>query len=227
MPSWNIHISHAERLLDDGFADACGIGDTNVFLFGNVVPDIYVGYVVPNVTHKIPYKDTHLADPKYVPVPDASGFYARYVRGKEPSDLALGAWIHLLCDHYYNLRTNEYIARIGVQPGERTRIRKQADFNAFGRSLSICRVPEATPRLVDACAGFAQYPIEEQDVRETIGVFEEIVRDNEANREEGNHKYSLLDAPFFAHTYAEVDDVLHKALRLHAKGGDPTVYGRP
>ena len=227
MPSWNIHISHAERLFENGALDAFGVRDTNAFLFGNVVPDIYVGYVVPNVTHKIPYKDTHFADPKYVPVPDAAAFYNLYVRGKDPSDLALGAWMHLLCDHYYNLRTNEYIARIGVKPGEQTRIRKQSDFNTFGKTLPISRMPEATSELVDACAKFAQYAIEEPDVHETIGVFRRIVEENQQSLGSSEPKYELLNADFFARTYAEVDNVLNESLRLHAKGLDPTTCGRP
>lgn len=227
MPSWNIHISHAERLLGNGSLDTFGISDTNVFLFGNVVPDIYVGYVVPGVSHKIAYKVTHLADPLHVPVPDAAGFYAQYVRGRESGDLALGAWMHLLCDHYYNLRTNQYIARIGVRPGEQTRILKQADFNAFGKTLLISQVPVATPILMDACARFVQYRIDGPDVHETIEAFEKIVRENQAAHVDGAPEYGLLDAEFFDRTYSEVDEVLHDALRLHANGGDATVYGRP
>ena len=48
MPSWNIHIAHAEGLLEDGGPFAGVVRDRNAFLFGNFVPDIYVGYMVPS-----------------------------------------------------------------------------------------------------------------------------------------------------------------------------------
>ena len=48
MPSWNIHIAHAEGLLEDGGPFAGVVRDRNAFLFGNFVPDIYVGYVWPS-----------------------------------------------------------------------------------------------------------------------------------------------------------------------------------
>ena len=42
MPSWNIHIAQAERLLARDGACARFVRDANAFLFGNLVPDIPV-----------------------------------------------------------------------------------------------------------------------------------------------------------------------------------------
>ena len=69
MPSWNVHTAHVERLFSDRSPQALGIRDANAFLFGNFVPDIYVGYMVREVTHTIDYRDTHFVDPSYVPEP--------------------------------------------------------------------------------------------------------------------------------------------------------------
>lgn len=226
MPSWNIHIAHVERILDSEPLEELGIADSNTFLFGNVVPDIYVGYVVQPVTHKIPYKDTHFADPTFVPTPDASMFYRKYVQGKSADDLTLGAWTHLICDHYYNLRTNEYIARVGVQPGEETRIRKQSDFDMYGRTLDISKAPVLSDRIVRQCAEFAQYPIYESDVVETVRTTGEIVRKNVEDHVDSVPEYSLLTAEFFQRTFCEVDGVLREALHLYASGGDPSEIGR-
>ena len=44
MPSWNIHTAHVERLLREEGAARLGVRDVNAFLFGNFLPDIYVGY---------------------------------------------------------------------------------------------------------------------------------------------------------------------------------------
>ena len=62
MPSWNIHTAHVERLLAEDAPSALGIRDVNAFLFGNLVPDIYVGYMVPDTSRTIAYQETHFAD---------------------------------------------------------------------------------------------------------------------------------------------------------------------
>ena len=186
MPSWNIHTAHVERLLDDVSLPELGVSDANAFLFGNLAPDIYVGYMVPDITRKIEYRDTHFADPGFIPAPDASLFYRRYVQSGEANDVTLGSWTHLLCDHYYNLRTIEFIDRIGVKPGEQTRIRKQGDFDLFAAR---------------------------------------IVERNRTDHVDGRPDYSLLTAEFFANTFAEVDEVLRKALHAYASGADASEWG--
>lgn len=227
MPSWNIHTAHIERLLADEAPASLGIADVNAFLFGNLVPDIYVGYVVNPITRKIDYKDTHFANPTFIPTPDASRFYGTYVRGAEHSDLTVGAWTHLICDHYYNLRTTEYIDRIGVKPGTQTRIRKQADFDLFGRTLQISWVPQVTEDLLDAARRFSQYAIDEPDVRGTIRVQQQIVNRNQREHLTGTPEYSLLTQEFFLHTFAEVDGLLRKALHAYERGEDAGAIGRP
>ena len=225
MPSWNIHTAHVERILDAGELAGIGVSDESAFLFGNLVPDIYVGYMVPEVTRKIEYRDTHFADPGFIPAPDASLFYRRYVQAGEANDVTLGAWTHLLCDHYYNLRTIEYIDKIGVKPGEQTRIRKQGDFDLFGRTLEISRVPELTSSLIDQCARFPQYPVDEPDVRGAVDVAAQIVERNRLDHVDGIPEYSLLMPEFFADTFAEVDEVLRKALHAYAAGADASGWG--
>ena len=55
MPSWNIHTAHVERLLADCEPDDLGIEDVNAFLFGNYVPDIYLGFMVADITFHVDY----------------------------------------------------------------------------------------------------------------------------------------------------------------------------
>ena len=63
MPSWNIHTAHVERLLREEGAARLGVRDVNAFLFGNFLPDIYVGYMVPvPVVRLRDYRETHFAD---------------------------------------------------------------------------------------------------------------------------------------------------------------------
>ncbi len=86
MPSWNIHIAHVERLLDAGGRIAGAVRDRNAFLFGAVVPDIYVGYMVPGVERPMPYRATHFAGPGHIPCPREREFWRTYV---EPAARAL------------------------------------------------------------------------------------------------------------------------------------------
>jgi hypothetical protein len=228
MPSWNIHTAHVERLLEGEPPCALGIRDVNAFLFGNLVPDIYVGYMVPDATRKIAYRETHFADPGYVPEPRYYEFFERFARPAADADghvddLVLGAWSHLAADHVYNAHFNRLLVREGLTPGDEVRTRKQADFDDFGHTLDIHMVPRATRALLAEAAGFPQYPIDAADVRATCAVMERIVADNVAHRL-GHPSYRLLGNDYFAQVPNEVDALIRAGLHAYA-AGDPD-WGR-
>ena len=270
MPSWNIHIAQTERLLAEDGAVAELVRDRNAFLFGNVVPDIYVGYMVPGIAHPIPYRVTHFAKPEPIPKPGERAFWDAYVaplaeeasldadtpvpivtivderqrlnrvhyprkyEGNVPYreltpeeeaaagavdvasirrsvlDLVLGAWAHLLADNLWNTRVNEYLDAHGGKPGEEFRIKKQGDFDWFGREQQIVSVPVASERLLRAAAAFPQYPIEERVALETVGVIHEIVRTNGGGFQ--HPPYRLLTEEFFLETFAEVVTATDRAV---------------
>lgn len=385
MPSWNIHIAHAERLLEGGGPVARAVRDRNAFLFGNLVPDIYVGYMVPAIVRPIPYRITHFAAPEHIPRPRECEFWDAYVAplarellsmgeaslacdpsamgesplasvsadtaidaatgvsvgaaaactegGADPAaaagteatavgcvaagtaaacartdvpadgaasdgvavraadhglyavaaagvatcahaieaeasdllaaltagrpcieplsiakeaarvapahaasfvdevdarataslqeaafgagrqctskrdalgslfDLTLGVWVHLLADTTWNTRVREALAARGETPSRGFRIKKQADFDLFGKSLAIDMVPLATPALIETAAHFAQYPIDARSVCATTAIAHEVVRTNHVN---GAPVYQLLDEELFAATFTEV-----------------------
>lgn len=199
MPSWNIHTAHVERLLREEGAVALGIRDVNEFLVGNFVPDIYVGYMVPHTTRLIDYNTTHLAEPGHIPLPDADAFWDRYIAGrKDVSDVVLGAWAHLVCDHVYNRHTRMFLSERGIRPGEKMRIAKQADFALFGHTLDISLKPEVNDALVEACAAFPQYAIEAPDVKAAVEVASHIVDENRAHHLTDTPSYELLTPEFFS-----------------------------
>lgn len=256
MPSWNIHIAQTERLLARNGAVADSVRDRNAFLLGNIVPDIYVGYMVPGVLDPIPYRITHFAKPEPIPKPREHEFwdtfvkpllgcmgegaqatattlsgererlnrvhYPRFYEGAEPVpevpaselscepadveqsvlDLTLGVWAHLVADNIWNTRVNEFLEAHGGKPSEEFRIKKQGDFDWFGRTLAIESVPRATDRLVAAAARFPQYPIAKEYVLKSIGVIHEIVRENPG--EQDHPPYRLLTEEFFDSVFVEV-----------------------
>ena len=228
MPSWNIHTAHVERLLRDEGAAALGVRNVDAFLVGNLAPDIYVGYMVPNPTKKIAYRETHFADPGFVPEPRYGEFFERFCTPDAQghvSDVVLGAWAHLMADNVYNHRNNAFIDAHGILPGEETRVRKQGDFDLFGRTLDISLVPRIDADVVAQCAAFPQYAIEERDVRPTAESLARIVADNAARHVYGTPAYSMLPVDFFATTFDEVHERICRGLKAYA-AGDPA-WGVP
>ncbi|AEB07585.1 hypothetical protein Corgl_1486 [Coriobacterium glomerans PW2] len=251
MPSWNIHIAQTERLLARGGAVARAVRAVDAFLFGNVVPDIFVGYMVPDIAHPIAYHETHLTDSEPIPRPREREFWDEYVvsqlvraRAEEGAgaldevcpetsaavrcetppearvelDLCLGAWTHLLADNLWNTEVRSFLFSHGGVPGEQFRIKKQGDFDWFGKTLQISAVPRATPALYAAAAAFPQYPIDHASVEATIAVMAEVVRANGGVAE--HPPYLLLNDDFFEETLEKVLDETDRILasRLERTG---------
>lgn len=215
MPSWNIHTAHVERLLREEGAARLGVRDVNAFLFGNFLPDIYVGYMVPVPVARLrDYRETHFADGGAIPSPNYQAFWDRFVAGCDAEaagslhDLVLGAWAHLVCDSVYNTRTRAYIASIDVKAGDVTRKRKQRDFALFGRIFDISLRPRVTPELIAACAAYPQYPVIEADVREAVAVAGRFVDENHEGLIRSIPTYDLLTPEFFSAASEEANETI-------------------
>ena len=197
MPSWNIHTAHVERLLREHGASELGIGDKDAFLMGNLLPDVYVGYMVPDATWRIDYKLTHLTMRDHIPLPRYQEFWDFYI--ERPED--------------YNAHTRAYLKELGVAPGEEARIKKQADFALFGRTLNIEMVPAVTNEVLGQCRSFPQYSVVEKDVRAASSVAASIVEKNRLENVDGTPDYQLLTANFFDTARNEADQIMVKGLR--------------
>lgn len=212
MPSWNIHTAHVERLLANHRADDLGIGDENAFLFGNYVPDIYVGFMVPGASFHIDYCITHFAKPDIIPVPDADKFWDYYiVRRRPPSpaglSLALGAWAHLVADRFYNGWFRAFSITHDVPEGEALRVGKQGDFSLYGNTLGITSCVNVTSELLDAAWSFHPFSILPDDTRRAIDVANAIVQNNSASSN-GDKEYALLSAEWMNSVFEACDERL-------------------
>lgn len=215
MPSWNIHTAQVERLLSEGSPGDFGIADVNAFLFGNYVPDIYVGFMVPDASYRIDYCVTHVARPNMTPLPNADLYWNDCVIRRRPDDpagasLALGAWAHLLADRVYNGRVRLFCQTHDVPKGEELRVRKQADFDAFGRSLNMESRVQVTPVLLDAARRFRQYEIKADDVVRAVEVANAIV--DKAGAVPGG-TYQLLGEEWMNATFDLCDSLMAGWLR--------------
>ena len=219
MPSWNIHTAHVERLLREEGAQALGIKDTNAFLFGNVLPDVYVGYMVKDASRRIDYKLTHLTYRDHIPLPRYQEFWDFYVKNPQGygascvTDVVRGAWCHLVCDCVYNTHTRAYLEKVHMRAGEQARIKKQSDFALFGRTLDICMVPVANEALYAQCAAFPMYEVARRDVDAAIDVCDQIVRSNRDHHIETEPTYELLTSEFFETARQEAHKTMVRGLK--------------
>ena len=136
-----------------------------------------------------------------VPVPPPCAPVAAVSPVRADLDLALGVWSHLLADAIWNHRVGEHLDMIGGEPGEGFRIKKQADFDGFGRTLALSSVPRETATLLGAVSRYPQYRLERQGVHDSIVVAHEIVRSSGAI---DHPPYRLLTEAFFASVLEEV-----------------------
>ena len=222
MPSWNLHTAHTERLLQQQEPSCLGIRDTNCFLFGNFVPDIYVGYMVKPVSRLIPYTTTHFSRVCIIPVPCAQAFWNAYIQpsvdqGEAVDDMVLGAWAHLVADGRYNANTRMWLDEKGIQKGEAARIMKQGDFEKFGRTLYLTMKCQPTDALIAQGARFPQYKIEEDDIQKSILVANGIVDATHTNHIPGTPKYELFCSEWFERVGREVDEIVCAGLTRYAK----------
>lgn len=207
--------------MDESGAHALGIRDVDAFLLGNLLPDVYVGYMVKDLTKTIEYAETHFADPNFVPEPKYGLFFERYATPDEDgcvSDLILGSWAHLVADHDYNKRVNEFLTAHDIKPCTETRIKKQADFDLFGRTLCISRAPHITDEVLRQCASYKPYELVASDMYKTQDAMEAIVADNAKRHVNGKPHYQMLGSDFFASTFDEVTEHIRAGLTAYKAG---------
>ena len=207
MPSWNVHLAHAERLLTEVGASSLGVRDENAFLVGNVVPDIPVGYIVKNPVNQLKYIVTHLAEKHPIPLPRDDFFWRDHIEGRdEVDDVTLGAWAHLAADYVYNLHTRAYLKKIGMEPGEEARTGKQGDFALFGRTLKLERYVHVDGALLALTAAFEQYSLPEADVRAAVEMCNFYVDENHREHLDRLPDLALLTPDFFATAWEEAHE---------------------
>lgn len=232
MPSWNVHIAHAEDLLKRHSPHELGINDWNAFLLGCLLPDVYVGYMVQPLSKKLPYRMTHLADTSKVPLPDYETFAARYVyaRGAQgaqdmqdtrdthahaPSaahDLILGTWCHLMADHTYNAHTRVYLAEHHIPRGEKARIGKQGDLQLFGQTFDLHSHIEIDSALLAQAHAFPAYEINDCDLYTTSKIVDNIVKENARAHLDTTPAYTMFEQAFFEEAFEELKSLMERNL---------------
>lgn len=231
MPSWNIHIHHAEAVLRDPSLGG-KVRDPDAFLLGNCLPDLYVGYMVPNCSHLIPYRITHFTEPGPLPEPHYWEFWNEYAlppiaERRKADDLVLGAWAHLAADFAYNHAFNEFLARRGMKPSDAIRIKKQNDYDAYGKRLGISSIPQVSPMVLRECAAFPQYRIDEPDVRAMADVMGGIVEAAGSIGPASDHVYAFLTEELLEQSREAAEALIARGLSAFFNGDMESPGARP
>lgn len=107
MPAWNTHIEIGKRMGKKlGFSGR----KMELFLLGNLLPDINNGYINQVKTRK-KHKDTHWAFNEK----SSLNFYAKYrneIEAREP--MYMGYLLHLYTDGYFNYDFHRKFSRTGA-----------------------------------------------------------------------------------------------------------------
>ena len=82
-----------------------------------------------------------------------------------------------------------------IPTGEDARIRKQADFDIYGRSLDMNCLPEASDELFAVAAAHPQYGFTHSDVEQTLQVIQRIAEENRQNSV-SSPQYQMLNTEF-------------------------------
>lgn len=95
MPTWKTHIKIAKDLLKKLDLNE---SDQELFLIGNILPDINNSYVVKDIKVKIEHQKTHYVNDE---IPSYKKFYNEY-KDKLNNYLVLGYFVHLYIDYFWN-----------------------------------------------------------------------------------------------------------------------------
>ena len=153
MPSWGIHLEIANKLSEKLVSNE----NKNIFLIGNILPDINNGFVVSEISTIIPHYITHYVGEKKKK--NYKRFYNKYNKNlKEP--LILGCLTHLMADYYFNNLTYtekviwnaERTEKLGIKLNdgqilycdeETIRVTKTDDYKIFSDFIyRNCKLPE-------------------------------------------------------------------------------------
>ena len=193
MPGWMMHLATANEISKQLQVDK------NSFLFGNILPDVYNGYIVPNLSHKIEHKISHYDTKQKIQekVYGLPGVYKFVEKNKEALDnnsVALGYLTHLMTDYYWNKKTytQKYIyneqGKVGKVKLKSGRIRqihenleamylKQADFKLFSKFLlknvSIPR-PKYQEQIMEKSNQIQRLQVNKEDLYKVFSYLENI-----------------------------------------------------
>ena len=194
MPSWAIHLAEAKKVSKNlNFNDK----DKNIFLFGNIVPDILNGYVVDKISHKVSHDETHYQkriqiENHYEKRYNLEKFYQDF-KDKFTNPIVLGYYTHLLTDFYWNRLTydkngifdeNRYLIGLKGNNGKKIldkkdnlRKIKTNDFKIFSKYIyknKLLEIPVYDEKIIEDLKDLEFLNMQEEDVLEALNYLNKV-----------------------------------------------------
>lgn len=216
MPSWPVHIKVAGKI-----ADNLNIYDEkNKFMIGNVLPDMYGGYIVKNVSKILEYEESHYRE--MIIINGGKFYLPGYETFKNvhlevlDDKLILGYFTHLMTDYYFNKYTykNKFliddtgeVKGIKTKRGEilncgrKTAIRmKQEDFNSFSDMLDLDRYNFSyNSDIFNSLSKLKAFEVESEDIIKVINYLNSL-----------NKKEQGINKPLILFSKDELNDMVEE-----------------
>lgn len=191
MPSWSIHLSVAGKVYEK-FHKRYGWLGENEFLFGNILPDLFEGHVVPGLSCVVDDYSTHFPKQQTIkgvtiPIPDLKRFLEQY-QDKLKNSVIFGYYCHLFTDCFWNRfffentlrekRKKDHLPQVILQTGEirelpfqEVNAMKQNDFRIFCQHLSQTETiiyPNFSNKILDEVKQIKEFNFTKKDIEKTI-----------------------------------------------------------
>lgn len=163
MPNWNIHIEVGKQVAKNlKYSEE----DKELFLLGNLLPDINNGFLVKEVSKFISHADTHLHSET---IPTYENFYNKYKDNINSDPIFLGAFVHLYTDHiwnnYFREKCNNSEKMSKLSGGKQRKI-KRSEFKKYSSQFvdnNIIRIDDYE-KVLDRIKIFEEVSIEKDDL---------------------------------------------------------------
>lgn len=194
MPSWAIHLGVTTKINEK---IKLSESEKNIFLLGNILPDILNGHVIKNISHIVPHKEAHIEKPVQVGNHieyryDLDGFLEKY-KEKFSNPLILGYYTHLLTDFYWNNLTygqlgifdeNKNLIGIKLNNGKEYKCSKEEirkiktnDFKLFSNYIyenKLAKVPKYDEKMLEYAKELTWLDLKKDDILEAIKYLEDM-----------------------------------------------------
>lgn len=146
MPNWRVHLEIAKKVNEQiQFNDE----DYNLFLLGNIAPDVNNGFIVDKISHIYDHTHTHLYNSK-----DNStytNFYQKYQDILKTNPIALGYLIHLYTDYLLNKDYKEKCEQNHLDKDEYIKLKhmdlKKYDSKYINNTITLNNYDKAIKKL--------------------------------------------------------------------------------
>ncbi len=208
MPNWKVHLEVAKRISKKLNLNK---KEHDLFLFGNILPDINNGYLVKDVSRKIDHEITHFV---MNDKPSYENFFDEYHEQIKEDILLLGYFSHLYVDYKFNnnFYTTYREQNIDKYPRTELRIIKQSEFKIYNNKYIDNFIDtEEYEKICNATKFIEVVDVDCEDVRKTIEALKEI---------------EVYNGEYVFYSEEELDNLLEKTVETLCKRIDEVNIGR-